>query len=355
MSLQRLAEALAADAYVAAEQGEVDRALRDIAAVAAIPGQMRDEVEALDQWDGILRYPGEDGLAAAHYLLEVAADKLTPGDLRRLAHTFAEPDTAKELVVLNRNDPYDHINRLYTDDGSGDGRLSRRGFAYLTRGWGNPFVPESLAVVRAASWVNPEPDKLRKAVARLVVPASPLLVASRREATEAVDRLMDIAEANLAKPRWQADWSEYRQLHREWNGSAANRLRYAAVEFPAASSAQEAAEEYLGNRDGLLIGVALAMYRREHDGRLPETLEALAPGLLPQMPFDRMTGGPLRYRVVDGKPLVYSVGDDRDDDGGRVPLDAYGKPDPRGASRWHCGRENAADGDWVIFPAPAAR
>jgi hypothetical protein len=281
---------------------------------------------------------------------------MTPADFRRLAHTFAEPDTAKDLVALNRNEAYDHIDRLYTDDGSGDGRLTPQGFAELVRGWRNPFVPQSLALSRAASWVNPEPDKLRKAVARLVVPASPLLVASRREATEAVDRLMAIAEANLARPRWQADWREYHQLYREWTCSAANRLRYAAVTFPAVDSAHEEAEEYLGNRDGVLVGIALAMYRREHGGQLPETLDALVPGLLPAMPFDRMTGQPVQYRVVEGKPLVYSVGPDHDDDGGRIPLDEYGRPALWLASHWPRGREKPADGDWVVYPRlPDAR
>jgi hypothetical protein len=37
------------------------------------------------------------------------------------------------------------------------------------------------------------------------------------------------------------------------------------------------------------------------------------------MPVDRFDGGPLRFTVKDGAPIVYSVGSDREDDGGVLP------------------------------------
>jgi hypothetical protein len=50
------------------------------------------------------------------------------------------------------------------------------------------------------------------------------------------------------------------------------------------------------------------------------------PDLLPAVPPDRYDGKPLRYQLVDGKPLVYSIGSDRDDDAGRAPRNAAGAP-----------------------------
>jgi hypothetical protein len=64
---------------------------------------------------------------------------------------------------------------------------------------------------------------------------------------------------------------------------------------------------------------ALAVERyRIAQGDLPETLEVLVPEYLPAVPLDPFGGGPLRYRLLDKCYVVYSVGVDRKDDGGRA-------------------------------------
>ena len=72
-----------------------------------------------------------------------------------------------------------------------------------------------------------------------------------------------------------------------------------------------------GNRDGVFIGLALELYHREH-GKWPESLGELSPKYLPTLPADPITGKPLHYKVVSDRPIVYSVGVDGDDDGGRL-------------------------------------
>ena len=71
---------------------------------------------------------------------------------------------------------------------------------------------------------------------------------------------------------------------------------------------------------GVVVAIALEFYRRAH-GRFPETLAQLTPTLLPHVPDDRITGDPVRYRLVNGRPLIYSLGPDGKDDGGH-PADA---------------------------------
>jgi hypothetical protein len=115
------------------------------------------------------------------------------------------------------------------------------------------------------------------------------------------------------------------------------------------SNVQVWAERSLGQRDGLVTGIALELYRRE-SGEYPKSLDALVPQFLPQIPSDRITGEPVKYRVVNGKPLIYSVGDDRKDDGGRIPLRPRKQPDRWAAATWNS--KESADGDWVLFPLP---
>ena len=66
------------------------------------------------------------------------------------------------------------------------------------------------------------------------------------------------------------------------------------------------------------LACALERYRLAH-GRLPDTLEALAPEFIEEIPHDVVNGEPLRYRLAaDGQYLLYSVGWDGVDDGGSV-------------------------------------
>jgi len=63
--------------------------------------------------------------------------------------------------------------------------------------------------------------------------------------------------------------------------------------------------------------IAVELYRRRH-GDLPQRLEELVPDFLPQVPIDPFDGQPLRYVVRKEEYVVYSVGYDRVDDGGRA-------------------------------------
>lgn len=74
-------------------------------------------------------------------------------------------------------------------------------------------------------------------------------------------------------------------------------------------------------RFGLLrIGLALAAYRAEHDG-YPDDLDALAPGILPEIPSDPFSDRPFVYRKEGQGYVVYSVGWNTTDDGGRDKQD----------------------------------
>ena len=64
------------------------------------------------------------------------------------------------------------------------------------------------------------------------------------------------------------------------------------------------------------IGIAIERYRLKHD-KLPAKLADLSPRYLDKIPPDPMTGDPPRYIFrPDGRPMIYSLGWDGDDDGG---------------------------------------
>jgi type II secretory pathway pseudopilin PulG len=75
-----------------------------------------------------------------------------------------------------------------------------------------------------------------------------------------------------------------------------------------------------------VVGLAAERYRLQH-GRWPETLEALVKdGYLDAVPADPFDGQPLRWRRVPGGHLIYSVGDDGEDNAGNIRRDTPTAP-----------------------------
>ncbi len=344
---RQIARVLHADARLAREQGDTARVMRNAETLGKLAGHVRE---------GEVLVAHLVGLGIRHLMLDVieealndsARNPLAPDNLQRLAHQLAHPTTAAELMSFtgDRMAIRDIIQRIYTDNGDGDGRLTPEGARLL----------KSFMVSHGgfpASWLEP----LKVA---LTTPLLPVLSASRPELTAASERLFDIADANLAHPMRETDWAAYDQQIQSWQESAVDRIQFEPLRqwvrrgmiIAGLSGAQATAERYLGRRDGMLVALALEVYRQRH-GDYPSALNDLVPALLPQVPADRITGGPLHYRIVDTKALVYSVGADRDDDEGRPARKRSGEPEPTLAARWHMSAGTAPDGDWVLYsPQP---
>src|SRR5437588_20210 len=75
-------------------------------------------------------------------------------------------------------------------------------------------------------------------------------------------------------------------------------------------------------------------------------LDVVVAEYLPAIPQDRITGEAVKYRIVEGRPIVYSVGVDRDDDGGKMPTNR-GEVERYYAAEWNS--SSKVDGDWVLY------
>jgi len=92
-----------------------------------------------------------------------------------------------------------------------------------------------------------------------------------------------------------------------------------------------------------VTAIALHRHRLKH-GKFPESLSALVPEFLAEVPRDFMDGQPLRYRLEpDGQFRLWSVGEDFKDDGGDATTSGASSTNP---FDWLKGR------DWV-WPQPA--
>jgi hypothetical protein len=70
----------------------------------------------------------------------------------------------------------------------------------------------------------------------------------------------------------------------------------------------------------LILELGLRAHQLDH-GSLPTNLEELVPAYLPAVPQDPYGDDPLNYRLTGERYTIYSLGIDRDDDGGKPPVD----------------------------------
>src|SRR5262249_7441692 len=77
----------------------------------------------------------------------------------------------------------------------------------------------------------------------------------------------------------------------------------------------------------LIVLVAAERYRKAN-GRWPESVDALVPTYLADVPLDPYDGNPVRLRRMPFGITVYCVGPDRTDDGGHIDREA--KPEEPG-------------------------
>ncbi|HEY2084309.1 MAG TPA: hypothetical protein VGI88_16130 [Verrucomicrobiae bacterium] len=96
------------------------------------------------------------------------------------------------------------------------------------------------------------------------------------------------------------------------------RKHYALSEmfYPESSGAVFVEAKSLATSRLANTAIAIEQFRLAK-GYLPENLATLTPKFLPEVPIDPFDGQPLRYRRLDKGYMVYSIGKDRRDHGGR--------------------------------------
>lgn len=192
----------------------------------------------------------------------------------------------------------------------------------------------------------------------LALPGFAIALSDREETTCLLASFFDSAIQDAELPLWESD-EDFKENETRRINESKNFI--ATLITPATASARKSYERSEGLRHGALIGIALELYRRDA-GKWPESLDALVPRWIPELPVDPINGGPLGYRIVEGKPVVYSLGRDGDDDGGVLPAACDPDAEENVGYRWGRYRPGPPldrpmtkdsrwweDGDWVFW------
>ncbi len=233
----------------------------------------------------------------------------------------------------------DMVQRSFTDDGRGDGRCIAAG--------SNRLYPTGSGAAGSATML----DTLTGPLAGLVSPG-------RRRTVEEYEQVLSLVATEAAKPLYARTFEGESVEVRATGDRTVRPSPMGSMLVPSFIALSTQAELITQRRDGALVLIALELYRRASGG-YPASLDVLVPDRLPAVPIDRFDGKPLKYRLRDGRPVLYSVGLDGVDDGGMPPPDPYGNTR---AAHWLPPaqlRKMMAEpaqfrpglgGDWVLWP-----
>jgi len=199
----------------------------------------------------------------------------------------------------------DIIQRMFTDDGKGDGRI-------LTSAEILSMISDSTTLTQEEIQSIPE---LR-----------------RRQTIETVEKLYEHLDFIVQKSPWQ--WKNEKiepekKIEKIMDGNPLVKIFCPAFVRVAQIFAQRKAQA-----DALTTTLALLRYKADK-GRLPEKLDELvSAGYLKALPTDPFSGSPFVYKRLGDDFMLYSFGIDCDDDGGT-------------RSKWGIGEKG---GDQVFWP-----
>ena len=346
-SFRNIARILMVDTRWALQQGDTERATQNIESFFGLANQAGEaNVLVCSLVSFAICTIGYD---AIDDVLAVDPDAFSASQLARIQKAI-ELTSVRGLVNFDgeRYMMKDVIQRIYTDDGKGDGRITPVGLEIL----------DHLASMWFVNFGDQEPWLMDGILKSRIIggPLSMMLIASRKEMTEKFDELMEDVDANFDTPMWE-NRSAIKDVE-ELLGSDSDKRKFRLLLelAPAYQQIRFAMERVKGNQNGMIIAIAAHRYRLKY-GDWPETAEALIPEYIPEVPLDRANGLPLNYKTTVSGPLVYSVGMDLDDDGGTPVLLNEGgsiSPDghgtvPQSASSFTFANF-PSDGDWVIWP-----
>jgi hypothetical protein len=96
-------------------------------------------------------------------------------------------------------------------------------------------------------------------------------------------------------------------------------LLFSRLLLPALQTALSRADEHSARMRVVETALGVERFRLAHTGALPNKLADLVPECLHAVPPDPYDSQPLRYKQLPGGYVVYSIGPDRNDDGGAEP------------------------------------
>lgn len=303
--LRVCASYLGASTWQALADRHADQSIANIEAIFNLSRLCRED--ATREGVALSMFLDERALEFVSSCLERAPSLFGPAELLQMDLLVSEHAGKQSLNVMfarERLNFEDYLQRAFTDDGKGNGSITLKG-VYATRG----MIPFDTS--------NPSNTFSIAHLPRITLAA--LFVADRKSQLARYDQYFAEHRAAAAVPPWEyaggkrSTWMLVNP--RGWR----EELRYEPIqEFIPAIEAMYGSHLLLQGQVAATRAIIAIHRSRAENGDWPVSLSELVPSFLESVPKDCLDGKPLRYVVREGMPMVYSIGTNRVDDGGRA-------------------------------------
>ena len=330
------------DTRYAAVEGESERATENIEAVFGLANQITDNTSLVSTLiaTGISRI----GFDQLEEVVKNNPDFLSPTQLEKLQARLEQLDIPEWLDYSAERAVFkDIVQRCYTDDGNGDGQLTAAGMRLLSC---EDFT-RSGPNVSVSFWTILSNSKSNFAQS-VFAPTSLLMCAGRKETMAKMEEFYSELEADRQLPFWESRDSKTDGWQHHEDFVEENKSKYILLsQMLPPSSVRIVIERVQTRRNAVVLALAMHRFHRQH-GRWPKAAAELVGVYIEEFPVDIINSKPLRFKIVDDEPLIYSVGMDHDDDGGS---DAKNNQGPIERSNVRPGPKNDDfEGDWILWP-----
>ncbi|MGH7244554.1 MAG: hypothetical protein ACREJD_14175 [Phycisphaerales bacterium] len=245
---------------------------------------------------------GELAMGKLQELLTKAPELVSDKALEQFAAALTAMGPRQQLIRFDTELRVfeDVLQRSFTDDGNGDGRLTPAGVQMLLQllQFGNENQrpsPAELAVSPVSSTLGPGRKQLRGLYASMV------------------HEVKDWQKS----PRWARTAPPEPEVAKLGTQSISP-YSFVNLFMPAFNNSVYAADQFEASRDATLTTIAIERFKRSRRN-FPASLSELVPDFLPAVPLDFADGQPLRYKTSVNAYTLYSIGVNLRDDGGTPP------------------------------------
>ncbi len=354
--LRTAARILAVDMFAAAEIGDGERATRDAEAGIALSIHAQEGRFLVNDLVGVSLRRMTLGRMMA--LLEWKPELFTDSQLARMqAAAMSVPAQLQRLNLDSERLGFnDVVQRMYTDNGNGDG-------------WFRPSLAqmEALGLAMALGETNPDApgdmtQRMTAASGVILAPLAALYVAGRRDMLDRYNTIISRYEEDASLPLRDFDHSRGAESDNEIEmmmGGTTDRWRWCLVSFltPALGKASHMSAVGRAVCLATATGYAAERYRRAH-GAWPNAASDLVPAFMATVPEDPWSGKPVLMSSDADGFRIWSIGRDGVDDRGDLTIcipavvgehpgeSASTNPDVR--VPWNA-PQNGPTTDWVWF------
>jgi hypothetical protein len=315
---RELVNALAARAMLRVAEGKFDEAWQDLLACHRLARLVARGATLIEALVGI----AIEAIASQADLAYLERADLTPRQVRaRLKDLQGLPPLPPMADKIDLCERFTYLDCVQMVRRGGIGAMEG-----LAGGRANKPTEEELRALERIDWA-PALREGNRWYDRLAAAARLETRAEREQAFDKIDADVKALKKEAAGPANLAKFLPGNGAPDKGAGKAIGQVMIGLL-LPATRKVQTAYDRAEQTQRNLHVAFALAAYRGDH-GRYPAKLDALATKYLAAVPGDVFSGKALIYRPADKGYLVYSVGPNGKDDGGRWYDDDPPGDDPR--------------------------